>query len=228
MFLVKEVSTEEATTVWQNSVSASLFTCPEFLNNLSLKTRFLGGYKNDDLLVIWPLVESENGFNSPPAFSYYFGPYWIKNNSDEKPYKKYRNNLEVLNCLVEKIVSIAPKIKFSVSPEFLDLRPFQWWNYHNPKDGQFKINLKYTAKYILDEIIDEEQIINSFRLDDKRKKVKQIIKQGNLITKSEMSQPISFYIEIYKKTILRSGGTFKDKELNFLIKIIELCKKKMF
>lgn len=227
MYLVKELSTEVASLYWHKSESASLFSFPELLKSLGLKSRFFGGYKNDDLLIVWPLIETNTGYNLPPAFSYYFGPYWINNQLFDKPYKRFRNNLEVLNCLIEKINLIAPKIKFSLSPEFLDLRPFQWWNFHKPQNGQFKINLRYTAKYIFYKNINEENIINSFRLDDKRKKIKQIEKQKQLSVFFGVSQSVDFYLEMYKNTILRSGGKIELKELEFLGKIIEISSKKL-
>ena len=222
MYLTKEISESEACASWKKSETASLFSEPKLLYELGLKSRFIGGYKNEDLLVVWPLIETDEGFNSPPSFAYYFGPYLVKNNQDEPPYKKYRNNYEVFNSLIEKVESIAPKINFSLSPEFLDLRPFQWWNYNKPKKNNFQIDLKYTARYSIKKGINESQIISSFRSDDKRKKIKDIQKKNLLKTKIGVFHDFDFYIELYINTIARSGGAISEKDLIFLKKLIKL------
>lgn len=226
MYLTKEISKTEASASWEKSDTASLFSEPKLLNALGLNSRFIGGYKNEDLLAVWPLIESKEGFNLPPSFSYYFGPYLVKNTKDEPPYKKYRNNLEVFNCLIEKVEKIAPKIRFSLSPKFLDLRPFQWWNYNKPEKNSFQINLKYTARYLLKTDINEEQIIASFRSDDKRKKIKDIKKKNLLKTRIGVFHDFDFYIKLYNETITRSGGSVSDRDLKFLKKLIELSSKK--
>ena len=60
-------------------------------------------------------------------------------------------------------------IEFSLTPEFTDLRPFLWWNYHESEKEKFKINLKYSAKIDFKTKKSNEEIITSFRADDKRK-----------------------------------------------------------
>lgn len=226
MYLTKEISQTEAIESWSQSNTASLFSEPKLLSELGFNSRFIGGYKNDDLLAVWPLIESEDGFNSPPSFAYYFGPYLVRKSENEPPYKKYRNNLEVFNCLIEKVENIAPKIKFSLSPEFLDLRPFQWWNYNKTEKNNFAVKLRYTARYLFRNINNEDQIISSFRSDDKRKKIRDIKKKNILKTRVGVFCDYNYYTKIYNDTIARSGGVVSEKDLKFLIKIIELSSKK--
>lgn len=226
MYLTKEITQEEAFIAWRNSDSASLFSEPTLLNSLNINSRYIGGYKNDELMVVWPLIETENEFNFSPPFSYYFGPYLLNNNLNEPPYKRYRNNLEVINCLIEKVEKIAPKINFSLSPEFLDLRPFQWWNFHKQNNHTFKIDLKYTARYFFNKNIDEDQIISSFRSDDKRKKIRDIKKKNHLKTRLGVFNDIEIYSKMYSDTIKKSGGSISKKDLDFLDRLIKLASQK--
>lgn len=226
MYLTKEINQAEAFTAWKKSDSASLFSEPSLLNSLNINSRFIGGYKNDELLAVWPIIELENDFNFPPPFSYYFGPYVLNKNFNEPPYKRYRNNLEIINCLIEKIEKIAPRIKFSLSPDFLDLRPFQWWNYKKPNYCTFKIDLKYTARYFLNNNISEDQIISSFRSDDKRKKIKIAKNKNQLKTRLGVFNDIEIYTKIYCETIKKSGGSVSEKDLEFLFRMIKLASQK--
>lgn len=225
MFLAKEIKYNDAVLAFKNSTHISLFSCPQFLKALGYKARFFGGYKNNELLVVWPLIEKNKSLNKPPEFSYYFGPYWLDNSITKSPSKKYRNNLEVINCLIAIIEKKAPMIEFSLTPEFTDLRPFLWWNYHESEKEKFKINLKYSAKIDFKTKKSNEEIITSFRADDKRKKLRKILKENKLKISFGITQNINFYINLYKQTLLRSGGRINKIALDEFKKLIELENK---
>lgn len=226
LYKVKEISSESASSNWVKSNNTSLFCCPDLLNMLGYKTRFFGGYKNDELLVIWPLVETKDSFNKPPSFSYYFGPYYVFDNANDSPYKHYRNNLEVFNCLNETIEKIASKIEFCLVPDFLDLRPFQWWNYHNDRGSKFEINLNYTAKYSFKSKISEKQLIASFRADDKRKKIRKLISNKSLKISSNMEFKPDDYLKFYENTLYANNAKLTFDEREALFKLLEYSKKK--
>ena len=207
---------------WRNSEGASLFANPNFLKSIGFKSIFYGGYKNEQLLIVWPLVEMDNEYNSPPPFSYYFGPYVVRSPVSDAPYKRYKNHYEVLNILIVKIKEVAPRIQFAVPPEFVDLRPFQWYKYHDGVDEQFSIQLKYTARMHLNEFFIPDKMIACFRPDDKRKKIKKIIKNNLLRSRKGDSSFIDKYIELYLKTMRRTGGVVSGEYVSILERLLEL------
>ena len=227
MFHAKEINSDIATSAWNKSHYASLFCSPELLDKLGYNARYFAGYKNKELLVVWPLVHTEKGFNKAPAFSYYFGPYWVENKFYNVPYKMYKNNLEVFNCLIPLVEKVAKKISFSLVPEFLDLRPFQWWNYHLNEGNKFNLNLRYTGRYHFKEEIHKECLIASFRTDDKRKKLRKILRDNTFKISWGVSKHPSFYTDLYKQTLMRSGGSFSNDEEKCLTALFELADKKM-
>lgn len=222
MFNVKEISEDEATNAWKKSESASLFCSPDLLNALGYKTRFIGGYKNQELLILWPLIESNFGLNKPPVFSYYFGPFKVDNDWSERPFKKYRNNLELINCLIKEIEKIAPNIEFSIGPGFFDLRPFQWWNYNFPENGNFQINLKYTGRYSFYKKKSKNELIDSFRPDDKRKKIRKILKENKLTVIPGKNIDPDIHLEYYEKTLMKSNVKLDDETKNNFKKLLKL------
>jgi len=75
---------------------------------------------------------------------------------------------EFVNYLVEKFNSFSFSQHYSLS----DLRPFQWYNYHEAEASHFKIDLRYTA------IVDTSLYQNNYReyflsLPRKRRRYKQ-------------------------------------------------------
>ena len=149
MFVVKEINENLANLSWSKSKNVSLFCNPLLIKDLGYNARYVGRFKNNELIVIWPLVMTNNSFSRPPLFSYYFGPYWVENKYLTTPYKTFKNNLEIFNKLIPFVRSISPELFFSLTPEFLDLRPFQWFNYDRDVKNKFSIDLKYTALYDL-------------------------------------------------------------------------------
>ena len=220
MFKCEEVKFEIATSAWEKAKHCSLFCSPVLLDALGYKVRYLGGYKNDDLLIIWPLVETELGFNSPPYFSYYFGPFWVNSDLYDAPYKIFKNNLEVLNSTMPLVETLANKVSFSLVPEFPDLRPFLWWNYYDPNGSKFEINLKYTGRIRFKNRLSKDDLYLKFRADDKRKKIKKAVSEGYLTTRWGTSKQAHEYANFYDKTLERTKGYLDDTARKTLIKMV--------
>ncbi len=222
MFVVKEINENIVNLAWNKSKNASLFCHPLLIKNLGYNARYVGGYKNNELIVIWPLVMINNSFSKPPLFSYYFGPYWVENKYQTTPYKMFKNNLEIFNKLIPFVQSISPKLVFSLTPEFLDLRPFQWFNYNRDDESKFNIDLKYTALYDLKKINTTEDLILSFRSDDKRKKARKILKEKKFQIVFKKTKETDKYINLYKNSLYRSGGKINNDEIYALEKILSI------
>ena len=226
MFVVKEINENLANLSWSKSKNVSLFCNPLLIKDLGYNARYVGGFKNNELIVIWPLVMTNNSFSRPPLFSYYFGPYWVENKYLTTPYKTFKNNLEIFNKLIPFVRSISPELFFSLTPEFLDLRPFQWFNYDRDVKNKFSIDLKYTALYDLKKINTIEDLILSFRSDDKRKKARKILKENKFQIVFKKTKENDKYINLYKNSLQRSGGSINNDEINALEKFLSISNSK--
>jgi hypothetical protein len=222
MFYCKEIEFTAATDAWEKAKNCSLFCSPTLLKNFGYKARYFGGYKNNNLLIVWPLIESKSGLSKVPLFSYFFGPFWVDTELYGAPYKMFKNNLEVLNSMFPVVDKVASKVSFSLVPEFPDLRPFMWWNYHNPVGSKFDIKLRYTGRIEFINRLSEDELINQFRADDKRKKIKKAIRSGCLATRWGISIQPHEYLNLYLATLKRTGGSSNDETNQALIKMIDL------
>lgn len=228
MFKCEEVKFEIANSAWEKAKHSSLFCSPGLLDAFGYKVRYLGGYKNNDLLIIWPLVETEHGFSSPPHFSYYFGPFWVNSDLYDAAYKIFKNNLEVLNSMIPLVETLTNKVSFSLVPEFPDLRPFLWWNYHDPDGSKFQINLKYTGRIKFKNRLSKDDLYLQFRADDKRKKIKKAVIERSLTTRWEISKQAHEYANFYETTLKRTKGYLDDAERKTFIKMVDFANKDCF
>ncbi len=222
MYSVKEISSKEALDAWTKTDEASLFCNPEYLKIMNHEVIYLGGFKNNELLAVWPFLRNEMKNNSPPPYSYYFGPFSTYKYYSLPPYKAFKNHLEIYSCLIEEVLRRNEFINFSLSPDFFDLRPFQWWNYNESNKKHFQINIKYTAQYNLSNFNNEEQLLLTFRPDDKRKKFKKLNSRGEFYTDIDKEFNPSFLSELYKETINNSGGIISIEELYYLEALMNL------
>ena len=225
MYLSKEISSDEALNAWNKAEEVSLFCNPEYLSLMNHEVIYLGGYKNNELLSVWPILKDDLIPEGVPPFSYYFGPFTIYNYNSLPPYKSFKNNLGIYNCLIEEILKKKEFINFSLIPEFFDLRPFQWWNYNEPDKKHFQIDVRYTARYNLDKFDNGEQLLLSFRPDDKRKKFKKLVLQNEFHVTIDKNFDKSFLSKLYSETLLNSGVHISSKDSNYLIDLMDLTNK---
>jgi len=61
------------------------------------------------------------------------------------PHKRSKRGLDLTGFLLESMSKRYRKISFCLHHEVEDLRAFQWFHYHEPDLGQFRINLAYTG-----------------------------------------------------------------------------------
>ena len=222
MFHCKEIDIATATEAYEKARNSSLFCSPKLLERLGYSVCYYGGFKNNHLLIVWPLIMNGSKSKKSPLFSYYFGPFWIDDKSYEPPYKMFKNNLEVLNTVFPIIDNFAEQLHFSLVPEFQDLRPFLWWNYHCVMGSRFDVKLRYSARISFENKISDDEIMNLLRRDDKRKKLRKAIRDSLLSTRWGSSAQPQEYLNFYLKTIERSSGSPLDLESRYaFIQMIE-------
>ena len=217
---IREISYEEALKVWNNSNEAGCFTNPKFLKSVNYNVQYWGGIKGEEILCAWPILKDKKGLITNLPFCYYIGPIWSKTLTELPPYRLYATSQKIYANLIEKILSLYPKISLSLPIGKIDLRAFTWWNYGKKNQPKFKIELRYSALIKNLKNKSNKEIVDLFRPDDKRKTIKKLIKNHPPIhiTSTVSKQTI---IKLYESTIQRTGGLIENKDLEVLEKIID-------
>ncbi|MDA7780678.1 hypothetical protein N8938_01480 [Candidatus Pelagibacter sp.] len=221
-----EIKIEVAKNFWIEAKSASFFCHPSYLIEMGYKFKYFGAYKGEELLCVWPLLIEQDENLSIPNYSYFFGPFFKHDSADLPSYKSYSNNLQLINCLIKCVISESNNLSFSLLPEFQDIRPFSWWNYHKPDLPKFQIEVRYTARLDLSKIISDDDFQNQFRPDDKRKKIKKLRKEKPFISKINHFKDHNVLVKLYEDTLARSGASTTLEDSKILKKLISLSQTK--
>lgn len=109
------------------------------------------------------------------------------------------NALRVIDFLLAGLEGKFKKISFSLHHQFGDLRSFQWFHYHQPQLGRFKINLQYTGLIGLSAFKDFSDFLASIRTT-RRYEYNKAVKDS---LKVETSQDIDVLDYLHKLTFQR-------------------------
>ena len=127
--------------------------------------------------------------------------------------------------MIKKLTRKFKNIEIQFSPEFKDIRPFQWFNYNNKNKKRFFIENRFTS-YIslnqknLDNFLETEVYKNMETV--RRYDYRAAIKEKAKLT---ISKDLSVFIEFYKNLFSKQKKVSKkylielQKELNNIIKI---------
>ena len=132
----------------------------------------------------------------------------------------YKNNniareLQYSSFLIENIISCYGEGYFVNSPNFKDIRPFLWHNYHSSGLDKFTNKVNYTAILNLSNISDFPSYIGQIRRS-RRREYDKAIKNEMLCVESK---DVGILDYLHKKTFSRQGLDRSKKSVDYLEKI---------
>ncbi len=220
-FAAKEVTFLTYKSFWERTNKDNVFLNPLFLDFVCEKVQYWAAFKGEKILCICPIPTDKLGVSILIPFTYYIGPLWLKEYWDLPPFRRYATSQKIYHELITNILKSHQNFHLSFSNQNEDLRAFTWWNYGNKNLPKFNIEPKYTAKINGLQSKNDYELISHFRSDDKRKKIRKLLKSCPL--KKVMIKNSSPLIKLYKDTMQRSGGEVKEGEINYLKKIFEFA-----
>jgi len=190
--------------VWNEFVKKSpqsnLFCQTWFLDAFKKEYELLAVYKGESILLGSVIIKDETGQPITQPFMYQ-GVLFSQSLDVLAPHRRVKKCLELVDFLLVEVEKMYRQIAFSLHTSFVDLRSFQWHNYHAPPKGQFQINLNYTGIIDLKNIQDFDQILMNARTV-RRQEYRKCIKEGFTI---EESKDISILDKLHEKTFERQG-----------------------
>jgi lipid II:glycine glycyltransferase (peptidoglycan interpeptide bridge formation enzyme) len=203
----------------QSSIFSSVEAIEFFKQNLDLYSI----QKGEELkALVYVYLNKEKVVPEPLIYSGIL--FYPKKNQKNCRYlaEKFSITEEVIN----KIFINYKNLELNLHYNFEDLRPFQWFNYHEPDKPKYKIDIRYTS---LINLIDKKKNQVFDNLDD--------VKQRD-IKKCELNSKISFNyndnLDLIKKfyiaTMQKNNGEFSNSELDKMLNFMDILiqKKKGF
>jgi hypothetical protein len=178
-FAVKEFQSDLARRFWQESRSATVYIHPEVVESLSHECRWFFLLKGDEPVLMWPIATNFQGVFAPPTFTYFFGPHWADTVGNRAVSTRHRFHLDGMNAMIDFLLDRYSQLQFSLAPEFLDVRPFTWWNYGGQPDNKFLVEPMYTAQITSLKEKSDDCLLRDFR-SVRRQEVRRLENNGEM------------------------------------------------
>lgn len=162
------------------SPHGSIFCSSSFIDALDEPfVRYIVRYDGAPILAI-PVNESAPNFvpfasYTTYRFAIYQGPMFSRRIAALPAHSRTPLQLKCMEFALDELAQKHSRLTFTLSPDFTDLRAFQWFNYHDAVKGRFDVHLRYTARLDLAYVDDSYQ--NQIR-HLRRREVQRAAKSG--------------------------------------------------
>lgn len=145
-----EINFKEDKQVWDAFVSTSpqrsIFVYSKFLDSLLVDYDLVTCCNKGKIVAGAVIIYADSG--SPVDTVFPFTQYQgmlLAGNSSQAGHSQITHEFRLVEYFVARLTEHFKQYCFCQSWRFRDLRPFQWYNYHEPQNGQFRIELRYTG-----------------------------------------------------------------------------------
>lgn len=196
-----------------NSPQGTVFNNSNFLKTINDNNNYYFVKKGEEILSAFTLVLD---LNNLPVKTIPFVPYINNIMFSEKKsilsHKKINEEFKITELIINEVLTEFKQFHVINSPEFNDIRPFLWYNYHNSENGVFKNKVWYTPIINLKNQ-DQDTLLSQLRYDRKRD-----VKKSSSLELRE-SNDISVLNRLHEQTFNRQGINRSALEEDLLLKI---------
>lgn len=154
------------------------------------------------------LQPSKENFKAPHDYTLYQGIAFAPENVPV--HSKVSKQLKTTGYLCKELTARYRNISFCLHHSIHDLRALQWLNYHKPEQGQFKIELYYTALLDLQGIGSFEEYLKNIRESRFYEYKKAKSRNYSLV----QSTDLEVFLNLYKDTFKRQELELPAYQLN--------------
>ena len=182
-----------------------------FFDDLDLYTV----HKNDRIKSFIYLNKNENNYIVSEPFIYsgiINHPQLSMKNS------RYNNEVFKINeLIIHEIFSTYKKVNINLPLNFLDTRPFLWFNYGEENKKKFLVTPCYTS-IINIKSREQNEVFNE--IDDvKRRDINKVLNDKNYKVSNQINLPL--IKKFYEDTMKKNNGSFNNYAFNKIFKFIE-------
>jgi hypothetical protein len=214
-----EISKCEDNALWDSMLASSDYATPYcgsayLMSTGQEKTRFILSYKQKPVLMT--VLSSGADRENYREYSDYQGLIFL----EPKP-RNYSEDLLMLNhvkALLDFVMEDQEVLLFSLHPEIIDIRAFQWFAFDHSNEIEFNLKVRYTGIIDLVENINFQEYLP--KISGSRSK-EFLANSNKIIEVQDESQDIEVFIEMYQHTFSSQEIELSETRLNKVISIIE-------
>jgi hypothetical protein len=220
---------------WEDKQRWDNFVCASPQANIFCTTQFLDALLEEyDLLMVEENGRSQIGAvvlkhdgsptRAPYPFTMYQGILFDQAGLAKPFHKRLKWQLDVVESLLAALERLYDRISFCIHYAVEDMRSFQWFHYHTPELGQFRIDLRYTGLLDLQTVPDFNHYLGTVR--SVRRQEYRYAQEKGLST--EVSTDVGLLSRLHRMTFDRQGITQSTEEERLLLSIAEASLKNGF
>jgi len=191
--------------VWDRFVASSpqrsLYSYSYFLDSLNTKYDLVTCVDKGKIIAGAPILLDHSGqpYGSVFPFTEYQGLILAAPVKADH-HAQITAEFKVVDFFITQLIKHYGQVCLCQSWRFKDLRPFQWYNYHEPQLGVFSLNLRYSGIINLGEYSDFDHYCQSTRRVRRQENNK-----SDKILRLEFSDRVDILDELHEKTFIRQG-----------------------
>ncbi|MGE4220035.1 MAG: GNAT family N-acetyltransferase [Alphaproteobacteria bacterium] len=207
---------------WDAFVGASpqdsVFCRSDILRAYGVETDLWLVSRNGQPVLGLPVLHRNEVAAGPLPYAYYQGPVYAPSVDKLSPLRRPGWMITLLETALDAIEPHYRRLHFCTHPGGMpELRPLQWFHYHQPEKGRFEIAAGYTALYPLNNVQSWDGILESVR-KDRRQDLKLAAANGLTV---EQSKDFSVLRRLVEETFERQGARPDEDELQQLERLLQ-------
>lgn len=207
---------------WNNSPYATVFTHPEVLQCLSDKVEWWMAWEGEEPVCFWPICMPDGKNVGIPGFTYYVGPMWSQSIHCIPNHRWLAMSSRVYEGFIELFLTRYGAINACFPLGLLDVRVFDWWNYHEANKPRFQIRPRYTACINNLQDKQEDEIIADFR-ELRRRELRRIRKIGPPMQTTNWT--VKDILNLYNEVMARQNIVVSEKIHKQIISLVDLVNR---
>ena len=169
-FITENFTDKEWDYLIKNSNQESYFCTSQFLKFSNNPKKFL--IKQKSKIIAGTIINDINDLNVIPFF--YQGLIISNNFLDKKQHKLNKNYVDLLDSIINFLVTKFKKFNLSLHPSIKDIRPFDWYRYHE-KTEKFLIKVKYTGILKTKDYLNFDDYLRNIRSVERQEYKKKVL-----------------------------------------------------
>lgn len=211
-----KINYKESKEAWDSFVSdspqRSIFVYTKFLDSIEAAYDLVTCYQGDNIVAGAAIIYSENGepIHGPFPFTQYQG-LLLADNFHMSANSRITHEFKVSSYFIENLTAQIKSYGFCNSWRLPDLRPFQWYNYHQPENGTFSLDLRYSGILEINKYTDFDDYLKNIR-----KVKRQEYTKASKLLEIEQSNDEKLLDTLHAKTFARQDIERPDGESRLL------------
>jgi len=202
------------------SPQGSIYSKSQFIDCIEVKCTYFIVKKGEEIVGGAYMIEDDNG---RPLRNLPYVPYrnsiLFVDSTNVVEHKRISEQFKISELIIEYFFKLYREYSIISSPNYNDIRPFCWFNYHEQEKGIFKVINRFTA--VLNHTKREEYLMQI------RSARRQELKRASQVVVLE-SNDINVMNELHQKTFARQNLKRNSQEEYFLLKIGKSALEKGF